>query len=208
VSGALSAMTGMLPIEARSITLINHPDTVADLPIATHQNLAAAIRAVGRVMNKDEDVLMLILSSHGSRKGLGLYLPGVVSNSLTPDHLAELLKREGIKHRVLIISACYSGIFLKPLVNENTIVMTAADENNTSFGCSNEREWTYFGDALFNHAARTGVDLRRAFEQAKLKIAEWEARDGLTASNPQAHFGEALLAKLRPIQTVRATARR
>jgi len=195
--GALGAMSAALPIGGRSVTLVNHRDTVEDVPIATHQNFASAVRAVGRRMDKDEDVLMLIMTSHGARNGLALYLPGVVSAGLTPEHVATILDQEGIKHRILIISACYAGVFLKHLANENTIIISAADENSPSFGCSNEREWTYFGDAFFNHAVRSGKDFQRAFMEAKVKIAEWEARDGLSASNPQAHFGEALLAKLR-----------
>ena len=79
------------------------------------------------------------------------------------------------------------------------IVLTAADEKSTSFGCSNEREWTYFGDALFNHGLRPEVSLEEAFRAARETIAQWEARDGLQPSNPQAHFGPALTARLATV---------
>jgi hypothetical protein len=87
-------------------------------------------------------------------------------------------------------------VFIKPLANDNTIVITAADEKSTSFGCSNEREWTYFGDAFFNHNLRAGVSIEEAFLDAKVTIGQWEAAEGLTPSNPQGHFGPALMAKL------------
>src|SRR5207302_6280342 len=103
---------------------------------------------------------------------------------------------EGIKNRILIVSACYSGVFIKPLANDDTIILTAADESHPSFGCSNEREWTYFGDAFFNQNLRPGVDIEEAFRNAKATIAEWETREGLTPSNPRGYFGSALLSKL------------
>ena len=62
-------------------------------------------------------------------------------------------------------------------------VLTAADEKSTSFGCSNEREWTYFGDA-FNQHLKPDVTLEQAFLNARVTIGQWEARDGLTPSNP------------------------
>ena len=74
-----------------------------------------------------------------------------------------------------------------------------AAENNTSFGCSNEREWTYFGDAFFNQGLHHGGTIEQAFLDAKLSIAQWEARDRLTPSNPQGHFGPALMKKLAPL---------
>jgi hypothetical protein len=42
-----------------------------------------------------------------------------------------------------------------------------------------------------------GVSLEEAFENARVKIAQWEVRDGAPPSNPQAHFGAALSEKLR-----------
>jgi hypothetical protein len=31
------------------------------------------------------------------------------------------------------------------------VVLTAAAADKTSFGCEPSRDWTFFGDALFNH---------------------------------------------------------
>jgi hypothetical protein len=87
----------------------------------------------------------------------------------------------------------------KPLVNDNSIVLTPADADHPSFGCSDERDWTYFGDALFNHSLTPGKDLHQAFLDAKATVGQWEARDGLTPSNPQGSFGSTLMRKLAPI---------
>ena len=53
-----------------------------------------------------------------------------------------------------------------------------------------------FGDAFFNQHLRPDVSFEEAFLNAKVTIGQWEARDGLTPSNPQGHFGPALTASL------------
>ena len=123
-----------------------------------------------------------------------------------------MLDREGIRNRIVIVSACYGGVFVQPLANDNTIVLTAADEKSTSFGCSNEREWTYFGDALFNHGLRPDASLEQAFADARTKIGEWEARDGLhavqSASAFRARTDREARAHLRHVAPGRAERRR
>jgi uncharacterized membrane protein len=200
LDGAIESLGRSLPIEDRVLRLVNHPDTVAGTPIMTRQNFAAAVHAVARVMNKDEDVLLLFLTSHGSPAGVAMEFDSLAYGSLSPRDVATVLDSEGIKNRILIVSACYSGVFVTPdLADDRSIVLTAADENNPSFGCSNERDWTYFGDALFNQSLTGGRDLERAFEAAKALIAEWETRDHLSHSNPQGHFGPALMERLAPL---------
>jgi hypothetical protein len=197
VDGGLIAIAGVLPIKGRAIRLINHPATVASVPLATAQNFTAAVHAVGNVMDKNNDVLVLLMTSHGDRNGFGLRLPGGTTD-LTPREVAATLDRDGIKNRVVIVSACYSGIFVPPLQNDNTIVMTAADANHTSFGCAPENDWTYFGDAFFRQALQPGTDFRNAFVHARILIEGWELMDRAQPSNPQGFFGSALVAKLAP----------
>ena len=177
-------------------------------PIASLTNFAAAVHAVAGIMNKDEDILVVFITSHGGPMGVGLFLGNGMTAVLGPDHVASVLDREGIRNRVVIVSACYSGIFAKRLASPDSIVLTAADENSTSFGCSNEREWTYFGDAFFNQSLGESVSLEQAFEDAKVKISQWETRDELPPSSPQGHFGAAIsekLAKLKPGKKMQAS---
>jgi hypothetical protein len=176
---------------------------VSDVPLANRQNFAAMVRAVSRRMNRDEDVLFLFLTSHGSRDGVALSLPGSIQAMLSPRDIADILDREGIKNRVVVVSACHSGVFVSPLANDDTIVLTAAHEDNTSFGCASDREWTYFGEALFKNTLKPGQDLQRAFDEAKTLIREWEGRDGVKPSDPQARFGASLLRRLAPIHEAR-----
>ena len=198
LDGALASIGSVLPIKDRIIRLVSHRDTMGSVPLGTPQNFSAAVHAVGNVMDKDEDVLILLMTSHGDRNGFVLEMPNRAVTELTPQQVATTLDREGIKNRVVIVSACYAGIFLPPLANDNTIVMTAADDKHTSFGCAPERDWTYFGDALFRQSLQPGTDFQSAFNHARILIQGWELMDHEPPSNPQGYFGALLVSKLNP----------
>jgi hypothetical protein len=97
---------------------------------------------------------------------------------------------------VIILSACYAGGFIESLRDPQTIVITAAAADRTSFGCSNDRDLTYFGEAFYRDALPGARSLRDAFETAKAAIAARERVEHVTPSNPQAYFGAQMEAKL------------
>ncbi len=198
LDGALAVLGGVLPIRGHTLRLVNHRETLESLPLANQRNFAAAVHAVAALMDKNEDVLLLLMTSHGEPSGFGLRLPNALTSELTPREVAAALDHEGVKNRVVIVSACFSGVFVPPLANDDTIVLTAADARSTSFGCTAEREWTYFGDAFFRQSLRPGMDLRRAFDNARVLIQGWELMDRVRPSNPQGHFGPALVSRLAP----------
>jgi hypothetical protein len=198
LDGGLAAIGGILPIQNRTLRLVNHRQTIENIPFANQRNFAAAVHALGAVMDKKADVLVLLMTSHGQPSGLALRLANEVTSELSPQEFAATLDHEGIRNRVVIVSACFSGIFVPPLANDDSIVLTASDAKSTSFGCAAERDWTYFGDAFFRQSLRPGTDLRRAFDNARVLIQGWELMDRAPPSNPQGHFGPALVTKLAP----------
>jgi hypothetical protein len=119
----------------------------------TIEAIRAAIQSAAAKMDRDRDLLVLILTSHGSPAGIAVQA-GRRVEILSPSALAGLLDGAGARHRIVIISACYSGVFLCPLANDDTLVITAADSEHSSFGCQDKVKWTYFGDAFFNTALR------------------------------------------------------
>ncbi len=197
LDGGLQAIGSVLPIKDRTVRLINNSDTLATVPLANLQNFTAAVHGIGAVMDKDQDVFVLFLTSHGEKTGFALQLPEGTTE-LTPQQVASVLDGEGIKNRVVIVSACFAGIFVPPLANDNSIVITAADAKNTSFGCAPERDWTYFGDAFFRQSLHPGSDFENSFDHARILIQGWELMDHATPSNPQGQFGQALVEKLAP----------
>jgi hypothetical protein len=182
---------------ARSVSLINDERDLERAPLATVSGLKYALRGLGARMNLDQDVLFLSISSHGGDD------PAIiVANSqlplkdLTDEDLADALRDSGIKWRVIIISACYAGGFIESLRDPQTIVIAAAAADRTSFGCSNDRDLTYFGEAFYRDALPGAGSLRDAFDTAKAAIAARERLERVTPSNPQAYFGAKLEAKL------------
>src|SRR5712672_372481 len=151
---------------------------------ATVEALAATLQAETKKMNGDRDILFLILTSHGSREGLAVNA-GRSAETLKPSNLAGMLKQTGIRYKVVIISACYSGVFIPPIADADTLVITAADANHSSFGCEDKAKWTYFGDAFFNTALRRANNLKDAFLLARSLVLRRELREGFEPSHPQ-----------------------
>jgi len=150
---------------------------------ATIETLARTLQAEAKGLDAEKDVLFLILTSHGSQDGLAIKA-GRLEETLTPSRLAEMLAKTGVRHKVVVISACYSGVFIPRLANPDVLVITAADANHSSFGCQDKAKWTYFGDAFFNFALRQRVSLTRAFLDARSLVRKRELRQHFEPSNP------------------------
>lgn len=181
-----------LSTRGRSLLLVNDRHDLNSHPLLTTATLDAALAQLGAKMRADRDVLMLYLTSHGGPGQFSISAPGLATGSLSAAALRQMLDRSGIRNRIIVISACYSGSFIEELENANTLIMTAARSDRTSFGCADANEWTYFGDAFFNHALRQTTCLVEAFAIAKSLINTWEAEKGLTDSEPQIVVGEAI----------------
>jgi hypothetical protein len=181
----------------RSLLLINDRRSLDDAPLASPTALRYALQAVAKKMNLDKDVLFLALSSHGSSDGsLSVSNSGLALRDLTAGDLASFLKEAGIKWRVVVVSACYSGTFVEPMLSSATAVITSSSADRTSFGCADDRDLTYFGEAFYRDALRNSASLRKAFDAARSAIAAREKSEGITASHPQPFFGYDIERKL------------
>jgi hypothetical protein len=156
---------------------------------ATIEGLAMSLQAAANSMDADNDILFLILTSHGSRAGLAVKA-GRLTQTLTPSNLAYMLARTGMRYKVVVISACYSGVFIPRLANPDTLVITAADADHPSFGCRDKAKWTYFGNAFFNIALRKAKSLKDAFVVARSLVKKREVRERFEPSNPLMAGGE------------------
>ncbi|MGH8850132.1 MAG: C13 family peptidase [Casimicrobiaceae bacterium] len=188
--------------EGRSVALINSPRTVLDVPLATVNNLRETLSEIGGAIDRDEDVVLLYLESHGSRDyRLTADFPPLELDELSPQMLHDMLDEAGIKWRIIIVSACYSGGYIRPLEDEYTLIMTASAADRTSFGCGTDSDATFFGEALFRQALHFEDSFVKAFEQARRSIAEREKKEKVSPpSDPQLFVGTAMAAKLPKLE--------
>ena len=133
--------------------------------VAGPDGIAGAIAAAGRGLDPERDLLFLVLTSHGSPEGIA-EKGGGRTGLVPPAELAQLLAASPIRHKVLVVSACYAGTYAA-LADPDTLVITAADATHPSFGCVPGAVWTYFGDAFFNQALRRDASITQAFADAR-----------------------------------------
>lgn len=181
--------------QGHSVELVLNPATGTTLPWAVPLALRKSIQRMAAVMDRDRDVLFLHLTSHGARSGeLAVNAWPLESEPVTPDLLKLWLDEAGIRWRVISISACYSGSWIDALVSEETLVMTAADADHTSYGCGSRSELTFFGRALYVDALAKTWSFEEAHAQARQLIETREKEAGKTDgySNPQLRMGTAI----------------
>jgi len=185
----------------RSLLLANNPGTVGTLPLASIGNLSRALAGIAARMNREEDVLFLFLTSHGSPGGwLSTRFDPFRPRAIVARQIDAALDDAGIKWRVVVISACFSGAFIEPLADANSLIITAARPDRTSFGCGHDGQFTYFGDAYFGRALPASWSFVDAFDGAKRQVADWERARNFQPSEPQIYVGNAVTAKLAEIE--------
>jgi hypothetical protein len=162
----------------RSVSLINSRNTAASAPMATVTSIRQAVKAIAARMDREQDILFLFLTSHGSRNHeLTLSQNGMQLADLGAAELGALLKESGIRWKVVVVSACYSGGFIAPLKDERTLVITAARHDRSSFGCADESDFTYFGRAFFKESLPKSRSFVEAFRRAETLVKDWERKD-------------------------------
>lgn len=129
---------------------------------------------------------LLYFTSHGSPRGM-VFGP---DQTLAPADMANLVREWcGARPTVVIVSACYSGIFVNALAAPNRMVLTAASRERTSFGCGAEEAYPWF-DGCVIESLPAAVDFLALAAEARACVArkEQEARIALP-SEPQLFVG-------------------
>ena len=204
-----SVMAERFGAAGQTLQLVNHRQTVQELPWATPLNLQRTIRRMAQQMDRDNDVLFIHLTSHGARSGqLAAEFWPLSVDTLTPQMLKGWLDEAGIRHRIVSVSACYSGSWIEPLAGEHTLVMTAADADHTSYGCGRKSPLTFFGRAMFDEQLRQTGLFEASHAEARRLIAQREKDAGKTDgfSNPQIRVGAGMHEQLARLEAQRGAA--
>lgn len=187
---------------SRSVALVNSRSTVESAPMATLTSIRETLRAIAAKMNKDNDILFVFLTSHGSNDHeFRLAQNAMLLRGMRPADLAGLLKETGARWKAVVVSACYSGAFIDALKDDQTLVIAASRADRQSFGCADANDFTYFGRAFFKEALGPGTkSFDEAFKRAQALVNEWELRDkkaGSETSQPQIHSPKPVADHLR-----------
>lgn len=131
-------------------------------------------------------------TSHGSPDGIG-----IGEQVLSPRKLDQMVSNScGDRPTVVIVSACYSGVFVPVLAAANRMVLTAARPDRTSFGCGEQDRYTFFDACVLQYLPSAG-DFPDLAKDVIGCVAARERKDGFTLhSEPQFFIGAVLAARL------------
>jgi hypothetical protein len=140
------------------------------------------------------DGCLLYFSSHGAQAGVvvGQTASGQAA-LLSPAALSRMVDQAcGQRPTVVILSACFSGVFIPALADANRAVFTAARPDRTSFGCSESDRYPYYDDCILSSFPKVG-DFAALATAAKQCVAAKETATGMKPpSEPQISIGAGL----------------
>jgi Peptidase C13 family len=174
---------GVLPANIKELSIDRAGRKHGSLP-SSAVSLAGALRelSVGK-----QDACLIHMTSHGSPQGFYVRNAPVI----TPEKLNGILDLAcGDRPTVVVISACYSGVFVGPsMQRKNRIILTAARQDRTSFGCSTENEYTYFDSCLID-SLPASESWKSLYGNVQQCVQTKESQGHFAPSLPQAYFGE------------------
>jgi hypothetical protein len=135
---------------------------------------------------------LLYFSSHGTPGGLVLG-----QRTLRPDKLDDIVTGAcGERPTIVVISACFSGVFVRPLAAANRMILTAARSDRTSFGCGGMSKYPYFDDCFLSSIGGAN-DFRDLAIRTKRCVARMERETQMSPpSEPQVFIGREIASRL------------
>jgi hypothetical protein len=113
-------------------------------------DLQGVFAALTELSGKTQGGCLFYISSHGAPQG-AVFDQGI----LQPGTLATMLDQScGKRPTVVVISACFSGVYVPTLARPNRMVLTAARPDRTSFGCGQDNKYPYFDDCFLSSIGR------------------------------------------------------
>ena len=179
------------------------PDNVAEF--STHprgDRKAPVLRADPDAIHSQLDRLaahaqggcLVYFTSHGSPQAIVLG-----DGYLTPAAAAALIDEAcGDRPTVVVIAACFSGVFVPTLAGPNRMVMSAARPDRASFGCGEADRYTFF-DTCMLQSIPHAHDFAALADAVRTCVSQREHRLGAEPpSEPQLAIGP-LLRPLLPL---------
>ncbi|MDP3855357.1 C13 family peptidase [Phenylobacterium sp.] len=178
---------GFAPDNLRTFSV--RPDRYKDRPLKSEP--AIIYQALGELAGKAKSGCLLYFTSHGAPQGVI-----IDQQILSPGILGRMLDATcATRPTIVIMSACFSGVFVRPLAAPNRMILTAARPDRTSFGCGEGSVYPFFDDCLLK-TSRLSRDFAALASAVKSCVALREIEEGMKPpSEPQVWIGP----ELRPM---------
>ena len=167
-----------------------YPDT---RPMRTE--LQPIYETLSELARKAPGGCLVYYTSHGGPPGVVLDREG--EQMLVPPEVMADLINQACPNRpsVVVISACFSGVFIPALQKNDRMILTAARKDRSSFGCGEGDKYPYFDDCFLS-----SIGGSHDFQALALATRECVRRRELAEkvsppSEPQVFVG----AELRPV---------
>lgn len=187
VAAALSGL-GFDSAQLRQLSVRPRAEPAGPTPLlATPKAIYQSLKAVAA----GAPGCFVYFTSHGAPQGV------VIDDEILPPSLLGLMLDNtcGAKPTVVVISACFSGVFVPALAKPNRMVFTAARPDRTSFGCGESNRYPFF-DECFLGALDDSGDFSGLAAQVRRCVADKEQAEGVSPpSEPQLWIGP----QLRPV---------
>ena len=153
----------------------------------------AAVQGVNDLFARATRGCFLYITSHGSPAGV-VFGPDVTVNTTV---MANLIRNWcGTRPTVIVISACFSGVFVDGLAASNRMILTAARRDRSSFGCGAEATYPYF-DGCVLESLPGAIDFLALAAATRACVSRRETEEGLSpASEPQLYVGAEMQLRL------------
>ncbi len=142
--------------------------------------------------NRTSGGCLVYFTSHGSPEGIVMG-----DATYAPNSLSRMLDNTcSGRPTVVIISACFSGVFVPVLQAPNRMILTAARPDRTSFGCGQTDRYPYFDQCVLETLPESS-DFPGFGRAVQSCVAARENRDHLAPpSEPQLWIGAVAAASL------------
>jgi Peptidase C13 family len=128
------------------------------------------------------------VTSHGAPLGI------MLGDALVPFRAIGDIVDDACSNRptIVIMSACFSGMSIPVLLNQNRMILTAARSDRTSFGCGEALQYTFF-DQCFLESLPMSPNFPALADKTKECVAARETAEMATPpSEPQLYIGSAI----------------
>jgi hypothetical protein len=163
----------------------------------TASGLVGLERSLAMLMPQEGEGCLVYLTGHGAPDGIAMSAD-TPTRYVRPGRLELMLNPCAGRPTILVVSACFSGTYMRPgITRDERIVMTASAANLPSFGCSNNLHYTFF-DQCFMDAWPHHNNWGLLADDVRTCVNSTETKNNFPASKPQVFFGPNMRALALP----------